>query len=76
MKALTTAADTRSFGDTLAIAPEGTRSTTGQLLQFKKGPFHIWEEFQTPIVPIVTFGAFDLYPPGRQMTHAGKVIPT
>eukprot|EP01041_Mallomonas_annulata_P013798 gene13798-29341_t len=49
--------------DSLVIAPEGTRSKTGQLLPFKKGPFYLWEELQSPIVPIVIFGAFDLYPP-------------
>ena len=53
----------RSF-DTITVAPEGTRSKSGQLLPFKKGPFDLWEQMQVPIVPLVIFGAFDLFPPG------------
>ena len=52
-------------GDCIAIAPEGTRSKSGQLLQFKKGPFYLWEEMRAPIVPMVIYGAFDLFPPGN-----------
>jgi hypothetical protein len=37
------------------------------------GPFYLWEKMQTPIVPIVTFGAFELFPPGNSMTLPGKV---
>lgn len=52
------------IADCVIIAPEGTRSTTGQLLPFKKGPFHLWESLNGPIVPIVINGAFELLPPG------------
>ena len=45
----------------------GTRSTTGQLLSFKKGTFHMWEQLQVPIVPFIIIGAFDLYPVGMCM---------
>lgn len=37
------------------------------------GPFHLWEQLQTPLIPIVTLGAFELYPPGNSMSHPGKV---
>ena len=36
----------------LVIAPEGTRSKTGHLSEFKKGAFHMWEQMQAPIVPV------------------------
>jgi 1-acyl-sn-glycerol-3-phosphate acyltransferase len=52
------------LSDIVLIAPEGTRSTTGQLLPFKKGPFHLWESLHGPIVPIVVTGAYELLPPG------------
>lgn len=71
--ALKKAASTMTEDDCVTVAPEGKRSTTGQLLEFKKGPFHLWEELKIPVIPIVIFGAFDLYPPKRQMCMPGKV---
>jgi|MDTB01.1.fsa_nt_gb 1-acyl-sn-glycerol-3-phosphate acyltransferase len=61
-------------GSCVAMSPEGTRSKSGQLAVFKKGPFYTWEDLQSPIVPMVIFGAFDLYPPGRQMSLPGTVV--
>lgn len=54
-----------SSGQCVTIAPEGTRSTTGQLLPFKSGPFHMWEQLQVPIVPVVVMGAYEMQPPGN-----------
>lgn len=73
VKSMEAAAMAAKLGECMAISPEGTRSTTGQLLPFKKGPFHLWEQLQTPIIPIVTMGAFELYPPGLTMSHPGRV---
>ncbi len=36
--------------------PEGTRSSTGQLLPFKKGPFYLAQQTDAPIIPISIFG--------------------
>ena len=58
----------------IVIAPEGTRSTTGQLLPFKKGPFHLWEQLKCPIIPFVIHGAWDLYPVGSLVNNTGKVV--
>jgi len=79
--ALKTATDAATKDDNglktaIVIAPEGTRSTSGQLLDFKKGAFHIWDEIRCPIVPFVTIGAFDLYPPGSMFNRPGKVYAT
>lgn len=74
VKAIKQAAESASVsGDCIAIAPEGTRSVTGQLIAFKKGPFYLYEEIKLPIVPLIIFGAFDLYPPGKHMTLPGRV---
>ena len=40
-------------GVSVLVAPEGTRSTTGQLGTFKKGPFRMAMEADVPLVPIV-----------------------
>lgn len=73
MKALGDSASSVQTGQTIAIAPEGSRSKTGLLLPFKKGPFYLWEKLQPPIVPLLIIGAFDLYPPGKHLAISGKV---
>ena len=57
----------------LVISPEGTRSTTGQLLPFKKGVAYMWEQLQAPIVPVVFFDTWDLYPVGSWINVPGHV---
>ena len=57
----------------LVIAPEGTRSTTGQLLPFKKGVFYQWELLKVPIIPFVSYGGYDLYPVGSWVNQCGKI---
>ena len=46
-------------GQSLLVAPEGTRSPTGQLGPFKKGPFYLAGRYQIAIVPVVIRGAFE-----------------
>jgi putative phosphoserine phosphatase/1-acylglycerol-3-phosphate O-acyltransferase len=47
-------------GTSIAIAPEGTRSPTPRLGQFKKGAFHLARQAAVPLVPIVIRNAGDL----------------
>lgn len=58
----------------VVIAPEGTRSKSGQLLPFKKGAFHISEQLKCPVVPFVVLGAYDIYPVGTYVNRTGKVF--
>ena len=58
----------------LVICPEGTRSTTGQLLPFKKGTFHVWEQQQSAIIPMIVFGGYEIFPVGTWLNVPGKVI--
>ena len=51
-------------GLSVAIAPEGTRSTGDRLGPFKKGPFHIAMQAGVPVVPVVIHNAADVLPNG------------
>lgn len=57
----------------IAIAPEGTRSTTGQLQEFKKGAFHLALQCGVDATPLVFFGAFHLWPPSSLVPSPGVV---
>ena len=69
-----------SDGRSLLIAPEGTRSPNGQLLPFKKGPFHMAANTQTPIVLLAITGAFEAKKKGDWQLRPGtitvQVLPT
>lgn len=47
---------------TAVVFPEGTRSLTGDLQRFKKGPFIMAIEAGVPIVPVVVDGTFEILP--------------
>src|SRR5690606_10368933 len=50
-----------ALGLSVWIAPEGTRSTTGTLLPFKAGGFHMAKAAQLPILPVSLKGTFDVH---------------
>jgi 1-acyl-sn-glycerol-3-phosphate acyltransferase len=58
---------------TLFVAPEGTRTPTGEVLPFKKGAFWIAMESGAPIVPVVVHGAFELLPRARVIPRPGVI---
>jgi 1-acyl-sn-glycerol-3-phosphate acyltransferase len=74
MQSLQKAIKSAKSGGCVMIAPEGTRSKSGQLKEFKKGPFYVWDDLQTPIVPLLIVGAYDLCPPGHFMSLPGKIL--
>ena len=45
-------------GTSFIIAPEGTRTTTGDMGVFKKGPFHLAKNTGITIVPVALLGAY------------------
>lgn len=47
------------------VFAEGTRSRTGELLPFKKGPFVLAIAAQVPVVPVYCANTFDILPKGR-----------
>ena len=62
VRALEPAIDALRRGLSIAIAPEGTRSSTPKLGRFKKGAFHLAMAAKVPIVPIVFKNALDALP--------------
>jgi 1-acyl-sn-glycerol-3-phosphate acyltransferase len=57
----------------MVIYPEGTRSTDGRLLPFKKGPFHLAMDSGVPVVPVTLLGTYESWPKTRFALHAGTV---
>lgn len=54
----------RSGKISLAVFPEGTRSQTGELGDFKLGVFSLAVQSGTPIVPVAIRGSRDVLPKG------------
>nr|AYC79482.1 hypothetical protein [uncultured bacterium] len=70
-------------GATILAYPEGTRSTDGSVLPFKKGPFVVAIEAGVPVVPVAIDGSHKLLPrggfnlrPGEVRLAIGEPIPT
>lgn len=70
-------------GTSAIVFAEGTRSMTGRLLPFKKGPFVLAIAAGVPIVPVVCLHTFARLPrrsitprPGPVVVRIGEPIPT
>ena len=51
-------------GTSVVVFPEGTRSSTGELLPFKNAPFGLAIAAQVPIVPVYVHHTFEILPKG------------
>jgi 1-acyl-sn-glycerol-3-phosphate acyltransferase len=49
----------------ILVYPEGTRTRTGEMLPFKRGPFVLAIACGAPVIPAYVHGAFDIQPKGR-----------
>lgn len=58
-------------GQSLAAFPEGTRSTDGRLLPFKKGAFALAFEADVPVVPVAIHGGAAILPKHSWRTAPG-----
>ncbi|MFY9151863.1 MAG: AMP-binding protein [Prolixibacteraceae bacterium] len=61
-------------GKKILIFPEGTRSLTGELGQFKKTYAILSTELNVPIVPVVISGAFEAMSSGAKKINKGEKI--
>jgi 1-acyl-sn-glycerol-3-phosphate acyltransferase len=60
-------------GRSILLFPEGTRSRTGELMEFKRGAVHLALKSSASLVPIAISGTFPLMPAGRLTITPGKV---
>ena len=63
----------RKKGHSFLIFPEGTRSRTGKIQEFRKGGFFLAIQSGAPIVPISINGTFELMPKGQWFIRPGKI---
>ena len=68
-------------GTSVVFFPEGTRSTTGELMEFKKGAFRMALDLDIPVLPLTIVGTKDILPnktlnlfPGRAKLTIHKPI--
>lgn len=67
------AIDVLKKGQSIVIAPEGTRSYSYKLGQFKKGAFHIALQAGVPIVPFVIHNSIEISPKGAKIYRPANV---
>ena len=65
MIAVDTAMSLLNNGKNILIFPEGTRTRTGKMGDFKTGAAQLMLETDAVIIPIKVKGSFDIYPPGK-----------
>ncbi len=73
MRSAKQAAQVLQDGMSLLIFIEGTRSRTGRLLPFKRGPFAMAQSTGAPIVPIAIWGTETMLRKGSAAVHPGTV---
>jgi 1-acyl-sn-glycerol-3-phosphate acyltransferase len=60
-------------GKNMTIFVEGTRSRTGKLLPFKKGPFYLAAQTSVPVVPVTIANTQVLLPKGKSIATPGTI---
>lgn len=60
-------------GMSLVVFPEGARTWTGKMRQFKRGAFLLATEFSLPVVPLTIDGAFRVMPRTARLPRWGVI---
>jgi len=74
IRSLRAAQELLASGTHVWIAPEGTRSTSGALLPFKKGAFYLAFEAGLPILPVTLRGTRDILRAHGVRSHPGARV--
>ena len=61
-------------GTSLIILPEGTRSRTGELGEFKKGAFWLAQHLDVPILPVTIINTRNILPPDTLDLFPGRAV--
>ena len=56
------ARETLKGGISIVVFPEGSRTFTGRMASFRRGPFMLGHQLRLPIVPVTIDGSFDVLP--------------
>jgi len=67
------AAATIAQGKSIIVYPEGTRTTTGDLLRFKNGAFLIAVHTGLPVLPTTIEGSFEAWLPRAKIIKGGTI---
>lgn len=59
----------KSVGGSIAIFPEGTRTTTGELQKFHRGFIYLMKASELDLLPVTLNGFFDLKPKTKTMIN-------
>lgn len=70
---LRAAGDAVRAGTSIVVFPEGTRSRTGRIQPFKKGPFVVAKQAGVPIIPVAISGSGAVTPSHRIAVHPGPI---
>lgn len=71
--AIAEAAELVRGGNTIVVFPEGSRSRDGKLRRLKKGPFHLAQMADVPILPVGIRGTEKVLPRGSAFVKPGVV---
>ncbi len=76
LKSLEKARAALGSGTSIGILPEGTRTRTGEIGEFKKGPFHLALQAEADILPFAISGLFEYYNKNSWKLAPGRVYLT
>ncbi len=76
LQSIDDAAATIHQGKSVVLFPEGTRTTDGNLLPFKRGGFILARKADVPVVPVTINGSGRINPAGQIRLYSGDITIT
>ena len=76
LQSMDAAAETIHQGKCVVLFPEGTRTTDGNLLPFKRGGFILARKAAVPVVPVTINGSGRINPANQIRLYAGNIYIT